>query len=95
MPSPFVQLLTKFPSVMLDVVHRQGKDSGILLNLQAILRARMPTRNDQWQMTFTERPVDVLRETIVDLLDEGIDFTTFENQIITPQNTSWVGTQSS
>jgi exodeoxyribonuclease V alpha subunit len=93
MPSPFVNLLTKFPSVTLDVVHRQGKDSGILLNLQAILRARMPTRNDQWQMTFTERPVDVLRETIINGMDEGIDYTSFENQIITPQNTSWVGTQ--
>jgi exodeoxyribonuclease V alpha subunit len=93
MPSPFVQLLNKFPSVTLDVVHRQGKGQWYLAQSASNLRARMPTRNDQWQMTFTERPVDVLRETITNLLDDDVDFTTFENQIITPQNTSWVGTQ--
>ncbi|HSW91774.1 MAG TPA: AAA family ATPase [Candidatus Saccharimonadales bacterium] len=93
MPSMFMQLLDKFPSVTLDTVHRQGKDSGILLNLQAILKARMPTRNDQWNMTFTERPVDVLRDILIDGMDEGLDFCSFDNQIITPQNTSWVGTQ--
>lgn len=93
MPSPFMQLLSKFHSIELETVHRQGKDSGILLNLQSILRGRMPTRNDQWGMTFTDRPVDVLRDTIMDALEEGYDFTTFDNQIITPQNKSWVGTQ--
>jgi exodeoxyribonuclease V alpha subunit len=79
-PSPFVQLLGKFPSVVLDTVHRQGKDSGILLNLQAILRGRMPTRNDQWSMHFTEQPVNSLRDYILDSAEEGVDFTSVDNQ---------------
>lgn len=91
-PSAFVELLNKFASVRLETVHRQGKDSGILLNLQAILRGRMPTRNDQWSMHFSETPVDSLREQIFEALDKGVDFTQIENQILTPQNTSWVGT---
>lgn len=91
-PSPFVQLLDKFPSVTLDMVHRQGADSGILLNLQSILKGRMPTRNDQWSMQFTEQPVDVLREYILESMDDGVDFTSIDNQILTPQNKSWVGT---
>jgi exodeoxyribonuclease V alpha subunit len=85
-------LLGKCPSGVLDTVHRQGKDSGILLNLQAILRGRMPTRNDQWSMHFTEQPVNSLRDYILDSAEEGVDFTSVDNQILTPQNTSWVGT---
>lgn len=91
-PSAFVELLTKFPSVRLKTVHRQGKDSGILLNLQSILNARMPTRNEQWSMQFTDQPVHELRDYILEMQDSGVDFTLTGNQIITPQNTSWVGT---
>lgn len=91
-PSPFMQLLDKFQSVRLETVHRQGKDSGILLNLQNILRGKMPTRNDQWSMQFSDRPVDALRDFVLDGQDLGMDFTGIDSQIITPQNTSWVGT---
>lgn len=92
-PSQFLQLLDRFPSVRLDTIHRQGKDSGILLNLQAILNGRMPTRNDQWSMHFTDKPVDALRDFILEAQERDIDFTHPSNQILTPQNTSWVGTQ--
>lgn len=91
-PSAFVELLNKFHSVRLDTVHRQGKDSGILLNLQSVLKGRMPTRNDQWSMHFSETPVDALRDYVLEAQDEGVDFTSIDNQILTPQNTSWVGT---
>jgi exodeoxyribonuclease V alpha subunit len=77
----------------LETVHRQGKDSGILLNLQSILKGRMPTRNDQWSMHFSEQPVDTLRDYVLSSMEEkDIDFTSVNNQILTPQNTSWVGT---
>jgi exodeoxyribonuclease V alpha subunit len=92
-PSPFTMLLGKFSSVKLETVHRQGADSGILLNLQAILRGRLPTRNDQWSITFTDRPVDVLRETILDAADTERDFRLIDNQIITTQRNTWVGTE--
>lgn len=91
-PSQFLQLLDRFPSVRLETVHRQGKDSGILHNLQQILNGRMPTRNDQWSMHFSDRPVDVLRDYILEMQEQGIDFTATNSQILTPQNTSWVGT---
>jgi exodeoxyribonuclease V alpha subunit len=91
-PSPFMTLLDKFTGVRLETIHRQGKDSGILLNLQSVLRGRMPTRNDQWSMSFTDSPVDVLRDYVLDMHEQGIDFTSIDNQILTPQNTSWVGT---
>lgn len=91
-PSPFMEMLGKFQSVELETVHRQGKDSGILLNLQAILRGKMPTRNDQWSMQFTETPVDALRNIILEGLEKGIDYSDYNSQILTPQNTSWVGT---
>lgn len=91
-PSPFLSLLRKFPSVILDTIHRQGKDSGILLNLQSVLNGRMPTRNDQWSMHFTDQPVTSLRDYILSSLEDSIDFTSIDNQILTPQNTSWVGT---
>ena len=92
LPSSFIQLLDKFPSVRLETIHRQGKDSGILLNLQQVLRGRMPTRNDQWSMHFTDTPVDALRDYIHVSMAKGIDFTDPRNQILTPQNTTWVGT---
>jgi exodeoxyribonuclease V alpha subunit len=91
-PSKFLQLLDKFPSVQLDTIHRQGKDSGILLNLQQVLRGRMPTRNDQWTMHFTDMPVDAIRRYVMEQHEFGADFTDPRNQILTPQNTTWVGT---
>lgn len=91
-PSPFEELLNKFPATVLETIHRQGKDSGILLNLQNILKGRMPTKNDQWDMTFTDRPVDALIEHVLECLDRGISFRDVENQILTTQNKSWIGT---
>lgn len=91
-PSPFETLLNKFPATILETVHRQGKDSGILLNLQSILRGKMPTKNDQWTMHYTDQPVDKLTNLILDKLDQEIDFTSADCQILTTQNKSWIGT---
>lgn len=91
-PSPFQQLMKKFPTARLQTVYRQGKDSGILLNLHQILRGAMPARNTQWSMKFTDQPVDELKDYILEQLDNGIDFSSPEHQIITVQNKSWVGT---
>lgn len=91
-PSPFIALLQKFKSVTLETIHRQGQDSGILHNLQLVLRGRMPANNDQWTNKFTDRPVDALRELILDGIEEGIDYSSIENQVITTQHKSWIGT---
>lgn len=90
--SPFEMLLSKFPAVILETVHRQGKDSGILMNLQLMLKGRLPTRNEQWGITYTDKPVDALIEYVMDNLDNGVSFADIDNQIITTQHKSWIGT---
>lgn len=95
-PSSFLKILNnnKFKSVILDRVYRQGADSGILSNCSQILAGRYPTKNDQWLQTVTNKPTDVLREYILDQhFNNEISYASIENQIIVPQNTSWVGTQ--
>lgn len=95
-PSPFLKILEndKFVTVVLDQVFRQGEDSGILANAQAILRGRYPTRNEQFDMRISTKPTEVLRDYVLDqLLDQEIDYGAIENQILVPQNTTWVGTR--
>lgn len=94
-PSPFLKMLEnpKFTSVVLDQVFRQGEDSGILLNAQAILRGRYPTKNEQWDQKITTKPVEVLTDYILESDHDGIDWSSIENQILVPQNTTWVGTR--
>lgn len=93
-PSPFLKILAnpKFVSVHLDTIFRQGEDSGVLLNANLILRGRYPTKNEQWAQVITEKPVDILRDYILDqLFEHEVDFGTIENQIIVPQAKGWVG----
>lgn len=95
-PSAFLKILNdkkNFTSVVLETVHRQGVDSGILLNANLILRSRMPSKNEQWSMKTTDKPTDVLREYILEQANEGVSFADIENQLLVPQNTSWVGTR--
>jgi exodeoxyribonuclease V alpha subunit len=94
-PSPFKKILEnkEFTAVVLERVYRQGEDSGILMNANMILKSRMPTKNDQWAMKTTDKPIDVLRDYLFEMEEEGCSFRSIENQILVPQNTSWVGTR--
>lgn len=94
-PSPFLSLLAnnKHKSVVLDTVFRQGADSGILLNANNLLKSRMPTKNEQWEQKITDQPVEALKSIIFEGEEEGFSFREITNQIIVPQNTSWVGTR--
>jgi exodeoxyribonuclease V alpha subunit len=92
-PSNFLKILAnpKFKSITLKTVFRQGKDSGILLNLQRILKGQMPVKNEQWTQKITDQPVDELRNYIFEQLDLGQDFSKPGCQIIVPQKQkSWV-----
>lgn len=94
-PAPFVSLINnpKFASVTLEQVFRQGQDSGILLNANGILKGRYPTNNEQWKQVYTEKPIDVLRDYILDQhFEHNNSFATIENQIIVPQKKGWLGT---
>lgn len=94
-PSPFLKLLAnpKFKAVYLDTIFRQGIDSGILLNANLIIKGRYPCKNEQWDQVITDKPIDILRDYILDKWNEDeIDFGSIENQIIVPQQKGWVGT---
>lgn len=88
-PSPFQVLLNRFTKVELKTIHRQMGDSGIIKNAHMILRNMIPTSTKDFQIKYTDFPVDALTE----LLMEGtIDYGSISAQILTTQSTSWIGT---
>jgi exodeoxyribonuclease V alpha subunit len=94
-PTAFNDLLTRFDGIRLDRVHRQAKDSGILSNAQRVLKGSAPQRLPDFDMIITDRPVEVIAESLhTDWLKalQKSDFTSLRNQILTPGNKSWVGT---
>jgi exodeoxyribonuclease V alpha subunit len=91
-PSPFQILLTKFSGIVLETIHRQDEGSGIITNADRILRRRAPTRFPDCDLKITDRPIDTIIEYVLDKLDNNIDFSKPENQIITQQKNSWIGT---
>lgn len=88
--SPFKDILTRFPSVVLKKLHRQGEGSDIAVNAQRILYGMCPVRKPEFELHVTHDPVNKIKEIIV--ANEDIDFKSPKNQIITPQNKSWIGT---
>lgn len=93
-PSPFSDLLTRFKGIILDTNHRQNAGSGIAENGERIIKGFCPVRRPDFDIHITDDPVRVLEDKLMDLLfEQGISFASTENQIITPSNKSWVGTQ--
>lgn len=87
-PTAFKMLLDKFDGVVLDRVHRQAEDSGVLAAAQNVLKGMPPKSNNKdFTMEVTDRPVDA----VFDELDRN-DYKRLDNQIITPVNISWIGT---
>ena len=75
---------------LLTTIHRQGEGSGIVKNGINILAGRYPARYDDFTVISTKYHITKLKEIIA----EGTaDFTTSDNQIITPGNTGWIGTR--
>lgn len=87
LPSPFKSVLSKHPSVTLDIIHRQGADSGILFNAGRILRGLPPANHADFSVVYSDNPVDVVLQ-----LAKQVDFASLDNQIISPTNQGWVGT---
>lgn len=90
-PSPFHDMLERFPSHKLTRVYRTGEGSGILSNSQLILAGKVPQRNSETEIKFTDGPVRVLETLILEAQQEGVDYSLLNNQIIAPGNNSWVG----
>lgn len=91
-PSPFKQMLEKFPSVILTTIHRQEDGSGIVSNGALILKGQLPKRLDDFSMQVTDSPVMDLRAYVMESLEKDISFGTTYHQIISPTNKGWVGT---
>lgn len=91
-PSPFMNLLSKFTSVRLDKNHRQAEGSGVAANCARIVEGKIPQRNDEFQLVFTDKPDSRLMELVLEALEDGVDYSTLQNQIISPAVKSWVGT---
>lgn len=91
--SPFKTLLMNksLTSIYLETIHRQGEGSGIVQNGKRIIGGRIPQRTDDFEMMVTDRPTDVLRDYVKKKYEEGIDYSSIDNQIITTQNKSWIG----
>jgi exodeoxyribonuclease V alpha subunit len=86
-PTAFRMLLDKFKGIVLDKVHRQTGDSGILAAAQRVLRGLPPQSANDFNMVMTDTPVDA----VLDATTQA-DYTALNNQIITPANKSWIGT---
>lgn len=92
-PSPFMRALAKFSAVTLVTNHRQDEGSGIASNGRLILQGRMPRRLDDFTITHTDKPVQVVQEFVKAQLDAGENYSDTEHQIITAMNKSWIGTK--
>ena len=92
LPSPFDTLLKKFPSVTLKQLHRQGEGSDIAVNASRILYGMCPVKKPTFEIVTTNSPVDALQTIILD--HPEVDWQSINNQIITPQNKSWIGTHA-
>jgi exodeoxyribonuclease V alpha subunit len=90
--SPFKEMLQKFGGTTLTHIYRQTEEFGdIVDNCQRILKGVPPQRTKNYQIKYTEEPVKVLEEYIMQSLENGIDFSKEENQVITPMNDRWIG----
>lgn len=89
MPSPFTKVLKDFPSVKLTNIYRQGEGSGVVKNGHRILNGMVPMQFDDFKLIIG-RPH--LPNTVLELVKAGdIDYTSLDNQIITPTNKGWIG----
>ena len=91
-PTPFQRMLKDFNGIKLEHNYRQEAGSGVAMNCSRILRGWMPVQKPDFEMKYTDKPVDEVMDYIADMQSQGIDFTSLENQIISPQNKSWIGT---
>lgn len=92
-PSPFMVALEKFSGIELTTIHRQQEGSGVAENGARILAGRMPIKRDDFDIQFTNEPVQKLQAFVTKNMELGIDYSSTENQIVTCMNKSWIGTK--
>lgn len=90
--SPFTEMLKKSNGTILMKIYRQDEEfQDIIENCSRILKGLPPQRSAHYCINYTETPVDDLERYVMECIENGIDFSKEENQIITPINKSWIG----
>lgn len=94
--TPFKKLLAREgQSIALTKVYRQGEGSAILEAANKIRIGHTPLLNtdlNDLYIKLTDKPLEILKMHVLKSLEAGVSYAKIENQIITPQKKSWVGT---
>ena len=93
-PSSFLKMLDKWNGIWLNTIHRQEGDSTIISNGNRIIQGQFPVKKPDFDMIFTDKPVEVVMDFIQDNLVNDIDYGTIYNQLITPTKVGWIGTEA-
>ena len=94
LPSSFVDMLNRFDGIRLSTIHRQAEGSTIITNCARIIAGQMPLRTEDWEMKFTDEPVQTVLDFVQDNLVDEVDYGSTTNQIIAPTKVGWVGTEA-
>lgn len=81
-------------SIKLEHVYRQGEGSGILQNANRIRKGSVPSKSEDFQISFQSNPVNALKTYVVTAKEGGVDFGSLEHQIIVPARKTWIGTNA-
>lgn len=90
-PSQFQEMLAKFPSVVLNHIHRQDDGSNIITNAHKINFGIMPLRTDDFVINYTSDRV-LPTQIIEELIKKDSEYYTVNKQILSPSRKSWIGT---
>lgn len=91
-PTPFQDLLDRFNGVKLTELHRTGEGSSIATNGRRILSGLGPVKTADYGVNWTNSPVKFLEQFILQASEDGIDYQSLDNQIITPRaKKCWIG----
>lgn len=90
--SPFQAALRKFNGIELKTNHRQKAGSGIHMNAERVLEGKLPVKVDDFTIQYTDEPVQKLQDLVMSSLEQGIDYSSTDCQIVTCMNKSWIGT---
>lgn len=90
--SPFMVALDKFPSVVLNQIHRQDEQNTIITAGHQINMGMFPTKSEDFNIIFTSierQPID----EILKIIKNNPEYYTNTKQIISPTRVRWVGTE--
>ena len=89
--SAFQVALQKFTGIVLTTNYRQQEGSGVIEAARRILVGKSPMKVHDFEIRYTNDPVEDLKTLISNKKLDGIDLLGPQAQIITCMNKSWIG----